>query len=146
MSTGLEISAEIDLRAIDERLARLSSPDLSRLLEDVGAEVESQTRRRIQSEKVDSTGREWPAWTEKYAATRHAGQSLLQSTNALLDSIEYRVQGDEVLIGSHLIYAATHQYGDPERNIIERPFLGLSDENEAAVTQIMTTFLDGIMA
>ena len=41
--------------------------------------------------------------------------------------------------GTNLIYAATHHYGDPGRNIPARPFLSVSDDARQA---IIRTLLD----
>lgn len=40
-------------------------------------------------------------------------------------------------------YAATHQFGDDERNIDARPYLGLSDDDEAEVVDILNEYLAG---
>jgi phage virion morphogenesis protein len=126
--------------------ARISALDNSRmdnaLLEAAGAEVETQTRRRIQSEKTAPDGTQWAAWSPRYAKTRHGGQSLLQSGDYLLDSINYQVLNKRVVVGSHRIYAATQQVGDDSRNIPARPFLGLSTENEEDLQAILLDTLE----
>ena len=81
------------------------------LLDELGAEVESQVRRRIHDEKHSPEGIPWPAWSPAYAKTRHGNQSLLQGDGGLLDSIQYVVSGGEVEIGSNLPYAAIHNEG-----------------------------------
>lgn len=81
------------------------------LLESIGAVVESQTRRRISDEKRAPDGSAWVPWSADYAKTRHGNQSLLQGDGALLDSIEYQVQRNNVRVGSALAYAGVHQDG-----------------------------------
>jgi phage virion morphogenesis protein len=132
----------LNLEAVDTRIGRLAFLDLRQLLEGIGAEVESQTRRRIVDEKTDPDGNEWAPWSPKYSETRHQGQSLLENQGHLLDSLMHEVQGTDVLVGSNLAYAATHQYGDPERSIPARPYLGLSAENEADIVRMTVDFLD----
>lgn len=99
------------------------------LMEALTIEGESQTRRRISEEKYSPDGEQWPGWLESYAKTRHGGHSLLENEGDLLDSITAFVDGMEGGWGSNMVYAATHQFGDEERNIAAREYLGVSDEN-----------------
>ncbi len=133
-----------DLRAIDrleERINAIAGFDRRKLLDVIGATVESQTRRRIQEDKTDPEGIAWPAWSERYKKTRHANQSLLEGEGDLLASISYQLSEDEVEIGSNLIYAATHQMGDDERNIQARAYLGLSADDESEVEGVVDDFI-----
>ena len=124
------------------RLERLAQLDTTPLLEAIGAEVESQTRRRISVDKESPAGMPWPEWSADYAATRHKGQSLLEGEGHLLGSITHQVEGDSVLIGSPLIYAATHQFGDVERGIEPRPFLGLEGDDLDDVVGLVEDYLE----
>ncbi|TWC35058.1 phage virion morphogenesis protein [Pseudomonas sp. SJZ079] len=141
--TGAAIRADLatDPR-IARRLERLVQLDVEPLLEGIGAEVESQTRRRIQVDKHGPAGEAWPEWSADYAETRHSGQSLLQGTGHLQDSITYQVEGDSVLVGSPLVYAATHQFGDPDRGIEARPYLGLEGEDHEDVVGMIEDYLE----
>lgn len=125
------------------RLERLAQLDVEPLLEGIGAEVESQTRRRIQVDKHGPAGEPWPEWSAAYAETRHSGQSLLQGAGHLLDSIGYQVMDDSsVLVGSPLVYAASHQFGDPDRGIEARPYLGLEGEDLEGVVAMIEDYLE----
>lgn len=128
----------------------LSYQIVNELLEGVGAIVESQTRRRISVEKTDPKGVKWEEWSEAYAGSKHGrdanhkphptslrrsqGHSLLVLEGDLLDSIQYLITGDEVQVGSNLIYA--------NRQNAQRTFLGLSKDNEKEVVAIVDDFLD----
>ncbi len=140
-------SFQIELAGIDKVDAvfkSLGNPDLRPLLDALGAEGESQTRRRIEEEKTAPDGAPWAPWSERYAKTRNSGQSLLQSEGDLLDSISYQViGGDEVEWGSNLVYAAIHQFGSDD--MPERPYLGLSAENEADMDAIMTDWAEDLL-
>lgn len=141
--TGAAIRADLaaDPR-IARRLERLVQLDVEPLLEGIGAEVESQTRRRIQVDKHGPAGEAWPEWSAGYAETRHSGQGLLQGAGHLLDSITYQVDGDSVLVGSPLVYAATHQFGDEARGIEARPYLGLEGEDYEDVVGMIEDYLE----
>lgn len=143
--TGVALRANL---AADPRVARyldrLAQFDVEPLLEGLGAEVESQTRRRIQSDKASPSGEPWAAWSPQYAETRHAGQSLLQSLGPLLNSISYQVQGSSVLVGSPMVYAATHNFGDPERGIPQREFLGVEGQDFEDLIGICEDYLEAL--
>jgi phage virion morphogenesis protein len=155
VSAGLQIQVQ-GLSELDRRLTQLAYMDFKELLESVGALVESQMKRRLQSEKNSPDGEPWADWSPDYAGRMHghpphkhpnqlrkAGRhSLLVLEGDLLDSIMYEVTKDEVVIGSPLIYARTHQEG--RGAIPARPYLGLSHENRDEVLDVVTTFLDEV--
>ena len=100
----------------------------SGLLTQMGAAVESQTKRRIQTTKAAPNGRPWAKWSPGYAATRHGNHSLLINRGHLQNSIAQQLAGDTVRIGSHLDYAAKHQFGERGR-LPARPYLDMELED-----------------
>ena len=56
----------------------------------------------------------------------HVPVRILQRSGALVRSILADWSPVQAVAGTNLVYAATHQFGDPERNIPARPFLGAS--------------------
>lgn len=124
------------------RLDRLAQLDTGPLLDAIGAEVETQTRRRISVDKASPAGVPWPDWSAEYAQTRHSGQALLQSNGHLLSSITHNIDGNAVLVGSPLVYAASHQFGDPDRGIPQREFLGLEGQDHDAVVTLIENYLE----
>jgi phage virion morphogenesis protein len=135
-----------DWQRLARRVASMcGTGDRHQLLEEIGAEVESQTRRRISEEKTSPDGEKWPAWSDAYAATRHEGQSLLEAEGYLLDSLQFAVSGDQVEVGSNLVYAAIQEFGGAEvgkPGLPARSYLGLSDENAADVEAIADRWID----
>lgn len=143
--TGAAINVNLlEDRRLARRLDRLAELDTLALLEGIGAEVVSQTQRRIAVDKASPANEPWPEWSADYAETRHSGQSLLQSDNHLVTSLTFQVMGDSVLVGSPLIYAATHQYGDEDRGIPQREFLGLEGADLDDVIGMIEDYLDDI--
>ncbi len=128
---------------LQKRVAAIGAIDREWLLEFIGATVQSQTRRRITDVKEAPDGSAWPKWSKRYAETLHSGKSFLEGEGFLLGSLtyEYSPTGHSVEVGSNMIYAATHQYGDAERNIPARPYLGLSSEDESDLEQVIDNFL-----
>lgn len=152
MSVAIAIDVTGDA-AVQAKLRRLSNVRIDELLEVVGSEAENQTRRRIQSEKTAPDGTPWKPWSERYKRSRRRGKSLLSSTGDLLDSISSLVTAESVLVGANLKYAAVHQHGggaldptNPAHGIPARPYLGLSDENEADIRQVIEDYLTELAA
>ena len=143
---GTHIQVDLKgLKRLQARIEKLGKPDRAKLLRGMGAEVESQTRRRLSEEKTDADGAPWKDWTPGYAKSRHSGHSLLEGEGDLIDSINSQVHGDTVEIGSNLVYAAIHQFGGAEAGmpfIPARPYLGLSSENMTDVLGVVEDFLD----
>lgn len=133
----------VDVRGLEvliHELGRFTRLQMDDLGEQLGAEMESQVRRRIQVEKRAPDGSPWAPWSEGYRRTRHGGHSLMRAKGGLLDTIQHVVSGNAVSVGSNLVYAATHQVG--RGGIPARPFLGLSAENENDLEQVAADWLD----
>ncbi|NVK42113.1 MAG: phage virion morphogenesis protein [Oceanospirillaceae bacterium] len=141
-------SLTFDVQGLPQLKARIdklaSRSNFNELLEGVGAEIESQTHRRLQEEKKSPDGESWQAWSDGYAQSRHSGHSLLMNEGELDDSIQFLVVGDEVHVGTNLIYAAIHQFGgeDVGKDIAARPYLGLSDENVKDIEALINDWAD----
>ena len=59
----------------------------------------------------------------------------LQRSGALVRSILADWSPTESVAGTNLIYAATHQFGDPDRDIPARPYLGASGEDNRFIVE-----------
>lgn len=98
--------------------------------------------------KAAPDGSPWQEWSEDYAKTLESHQSLLVANSKegaqLWDSLTHQVIGDEaVLVGTNVIYAATHQFGDESRGIPARPFLGI---DEIDLAQIIDGYFEELLA
>jgi phage gpG-like protein len=102
-AVGLD-EALFAINALPERVQRGEG------LEILGALVESQTEARFNT-AIDPYGDPWAPWSPTYAKSRRKGQSILVASGALRDSIAWVREGDEVSIGSNLVYAAVQQFG-----------------------------------
>jgi len=140
--SGVGLAHDFDgVEALRIRVRDIGQFDRHDLLDIIGATVESQTRRRIEDDKSSPVGVPWAAWSEAYADTRHSGHSLLEGEGHLLASMTHTVGLISVEVGSNQVYAATHQFGDPGRNIPARPSLGLSSADAAELETDILAFL-----
>jgi phage virion morphogenesis protein len=147
MGAGLEIDTK-QLDGLQESVSKLARQDFDRIADAIGAEVESQVRRRIDTEKRAPDGAAWEPWSRNYAKTRGPQHSLLVGEGHLRDSITRDIRGRgsnasqivrEIEVGSNLVYAATHQHG--RGPIPARPFLGLSSNDEEDVLAVVDDFV-----
>ncbi len=135
MSLTLALNVQ-GLDRANRQLQALASADYDDLLAGLAAEVESQTRRRIQQEKTAPDGTPWAPLNPDYKARKRerSGGGILELEGDLRDSLESRVAGGEAVIamGINLPYAAIHQLGGEAVGmpwIDARPYMGVSDDN-----------------
>ena len=109
------------------------------LTDAAGAILESSTRDRFEIKSAPD-GAAWVPWSEAYDDTREDHHSLLVEEGDLRDSIASYSTGVEVHVGSNLIYAAHHHFGGDEigSGIPARPYLGISDEDEIDLADLVT--------
>jgi phage virion morphogenesis protein len=135
--------ARIDARGLNAVMRKISrtmdDAPSRRVMTLIGGDLVRSTKRRISSEKRAPDGTPWVAWSDDYEARKKPGTMLRQS-GALLRSIVGNVGDDTIEIGSDDIKAAVHQYGHTVtsgpfagKHIPARPYLGLSDADEASI-------------
>lgn len=87
---------------------------------------------------------------QKTARVRRTRQSKILQDTGLLKASVVSFAGQQAIreVGSYFVvwgtrvqYARTHQYGDPARNIPERPFIGFSRDARQRVLQILRSRL-----
>ena len=148
---------------VGEHFYKLQDPDtLEHVLDLVGALVVSQTQRRIRREQTSPDGTPWPDWSEGYAAHKHGAgghqkhpgklrssgeHTMLMLSGHLVGAITHVVHDNYVEIGpdTSIIYGNVHQYGFPERNIPQRQFLGLSEDNKDDVQKVVEAYLEKLI-
>ena len=154
---GAAIRVEFDAAEVRRALGRLlaAGSDLALLMRDIGEALLDATRERFRDEKAPD-GTPWAPLSEttKKRKTRNADRILAEG-GFLGGTLAYRVGSGEVEVGSPSIYAGTHQFGAakgafgstskgapaPWGDIPARPFLGLSDADEADIRNIVLRHL-----
>lgn len=97
---------------------------------------------RLEDDVLAPDGSPWDEWSTEYAKTRKPQHKLLWSTGALAESLKFQQRGQRYMIGSELEYALVHQEGSNDGTIKPRPYVGVSDELEAALQDIYETDFD----
>jgi len=153
----------IELTGADAAIAKLGQAEAALenplgMYERIGDAMVESTRQRF-DEGVEPDGSPWPI---SLRAQFEGGKTLIDSA-ALQRSITHIASSDQVEVGTNMEYAATHQFGatitpksaDALRfnipgigfitsqsvTIPARPFIGLSDEDEAEIEHIADDFL-----
>ena len=83
-------------------------------------------------------------WAEVKPATlknKKRKDRILREEGTLADLLTYQINGQQLLFGTNTEYGATHQFGRESANIVARPWLGLSDEQEVSVLDIITRYI-----
>lgn len=141
-----------DLQRVTKRLEPLFDFDGTELMTAIAALGESQTRRRIEEEKTAPDGTPWKP--------NHAGTPILVATGQhLLSSLIWTSSTTDAEWGATWEYAHVHQDGmtivpknaeklvfqmggrtvfAKEVTIPARPFVGLSDDNEQEIVELVT--------
>ena len=82
--------------------------------------------------------------TRAKAVKALAQKKILQRTGRLAHEIGREITPMAAMLTSVQPYAATHQFGDPRRNIPARPFFGFSEAIKAGIIDAATDHLSGI--
>lgn len=150
----------VDVVGIDEATRRLGAlaaagRDLTPLMRSIGEYLVRVTRDRFADERAPD-GTPWQPLSETTRRRKRRNKDrILTESGALGMQIVYRAGPTEVLVGSPLVYAATHQFGAkkgafgrtsrgspiPWGDIPARPFLGLSDADRDEIAVRVADYL-----
>jgi phage virion morphogenesis protein len=158
---GASVSYHLDDDAVRAAIAGLlaASDDLSGPMVEIGEALVSSTNRRFEEGQAPD-GSPWPP---SIRAQLTGGTTLVES-GRLRDSITYEADASSVRVGTNVLYAAIHQFGgtirargggrltfrlpadlgfvSPESvQIPARPFLGISEEDEAEILGVLEDWL-----
>lgn len=92
--------------------------------------------------QVDPEGRRWTPLSPRYQRRKKKHKDRILVLDELLrDLLHYQAGADRLDFGTSSLYGATHQFGDPTRNIPARPFLGISGDDEREIQEILAEHL-----
>lgn len=149
----LDLETGSALDGIAKLLGRVEQP--RPLLMEIGEDLSESTKERFR-DGVAPDGTPWapnsPVTVSIYQnmfASASGKRPLVGETRRLSNEISWQLEGDRaVLIGSPLPYAAMQQFGGTKGDwphlwgdIPARPFLGVSDQDERTILDLMSTYL-----
>jgi phage virion morphogenesis protein len=142
-----------DWSRLEDNLHRLMGLNFTALHKEIGEYLVSSTKERFKTQ----TAPDGTPWPESIRARTEGGVTL-RDTSTLYGSINYHARPDRVEVGTNNKTAAVHQYGAtirPKRarylqfkigrrwarkakvEIPARPFLGISDDDQEAINEII---------
>ncbi len=162
---GVQFTVGLEDRVVSRALAQLAaaSVDMTGPMESIGSALVDGARARIGTTNVTPEG---AAWQPSQRALATGGKTLLASA-ALLDGINAWASPHQVVVGTNTPYAAVHQFGaatgslgvwvgndkhgrektvlSPWGDIAARPYLGISDEEETTIVELIHDYYGEII-
>jgi len=154
---------EVDHKAFNAALSRLAqaTENAEPILRGIGEYLRNSTADRFKSQ-TDPDGNPWTPLSPDYQADKDNNPDKILTLNGYLRKIVFQVEGDAVLVGSNMEYAAIHQFGGTIRpktaralkfgdrmvasvTIPARPYLGISDADAAEVEALVSDYLQGAL-
>tara|TARA_B110000211_G_scaffold218716_1_gene263806 strand:- start:834 stop:1280 length:447 start_codon:yes stop_codon:yes gene_type:complete len=134
--------------AITKELNRMLSRglDLDPAFYEMGEHLLESTQDRI-SQEVSPDGTPWEPLSINTILQKdltNQSDKILRGYGTLADMLSYQISGNQLMFGSNMEYAATHQFGRDNANIPARPFLGVSGEDETEIIDILRSHLSGV--
>jgi len=125
-----------EVKARLKRLAKLAG-DISPALAEIGEHLTRSHRQRF-ADGVDPEGNAWELLAESTLARKKKNaDKILIEHGGLMDSLHYNADAHSLEFGTNLIYGATHQFGSEDGDIPARPFLGISEDDQREIVQII---------
>lgn len=142
------VSINVTDKALQQKLKEVASKvsDPSEFLEEAGQIVQLGTDQRWEKE-IDPDGNRWAEnseYTRRLKREQGRIDKILQSSGRARASINYRIEGDTVIIGTNVEYMVKHQLGIEGQK--KREFLGISDEDKVEIAIAADEYLKRIIA
>lgn len=154
-----DVGAQLEIGPDDTRVfgvmsaafRELAKGRLRGLMQRIGAQLHSSSMGYFKA-GVGPDGERWAPLKrtprpKRKDGTGGGGSKPLIDRGHLRKSITYDATDTGVRLGSNLVYAATHQFGDTRtdargraRNIPARPYLGISDEDRAEIQDMAAEY------
>jgi phage virion morphogenesis protein len=146
------VKIEVEDRAFQAALTRLAAgmDDMTDPMNDIGEFFVVTTKRRF-GQGVSPGGSPWAANSPVTLARKTDTRPLFGTSGQLNQQIFHEAGPNQVEVGSNRVQAAMMQFGGTKAafphlwgNIPARPFIGLSEEDETGLLEIVTEWLDGL--
>ncbi len=142
---GAKFEVEVDdgdVKAAFDRLLEAGG-DLEPAFRDIGELLLISHRERFRAQESPE-GTPWEPLSPKYRARKRRNRDkILVFEGWLSGQLTYAAGPDRLVFGTNKIYGATHQFGDPARNIPVRPFLGVSENDRGEIFDILQDHIEG---
>jgi len=136
----------VDVRGqkkISQALNRLlkQGSDLEPAFRDIGEYLLESTQQRFVDQQAPD-GEPWEPLSPKTLAKKKRQDRILTETGTLADTLNYQIGANQLMLGSNMEYAATHQFGREADGIPARPFLGIAPFEQVEILDILRDHLN----
>lgn len=135
---GAHLKVDVDTREIFKAFSALlaSTADPTPAYRDIGEMLLRSHEDRF-TRQVDPQGRPWQPLSEEYKKKKPRNKGKILTLYGHLRRLVYQASSSGLEFGTPWLYGATHQFGDPLRGIPARPFLGMTEKDQADSLQIL---------
>lgn len=148
---GVRYSVRLNDSEIQEALNQLikRGTDLTPAMANIGEELLISHDQRFRDQKSPD-GIPWAPLSETTKSLKTKNVDTILVLNGLLSgTLNYQASSDNLLFGSPLEYAATHQFGRvtspnsmiPNKAIPARPFLGVDENDRGMILETLSDYL-----
>ncbi|ENM3902736.1 phage virion morphogenesis protein [Vibrio cholerae] len=148
---GVRYSVRINDAEIQDALSQLIKRglDLTPAMANIGEELLISHDQRFRDQKSPD-GAPWAPLSEATKSLKAKNVDTILVLNGVLSgTLNYQASSDNLLFGSPLEYAATHQFGRtttansmiPNKEIPARPFLGVDDGDREMILETLSDYL-----
>lgn len=144
---AISIDYEFNDRKILDALQGLADAgeDMGAVFTDIGEGLLNSHRDRFERQESPD-GEPWAPLSPKYRARKKKNaDKILVLEGFMRDTLAYNADGSGLELGTNRIQGATMQFGDEDRNIEARPFLGVSADDEAMILDILSDHFEQAM-
>ncbi|EPR4994858.1 phage virion morphogenesis protein [Vibrio navarrensis] len=148
---GVRYSVRVNDAEVQEALNQLikRGADLTPAMANIGEELLISHDQRFRDQKSPD-GVPWAPLSETTKALKTKNvDTILVLNHVLSGTLNYQASSDNLLFGSPLEYAATHQFGRttspnsmiPNKEIPARPFLGVDESDRDMILDTLSDYL-----
>ncbi len=145
------ITVEFNDREVLDALQSLHQRmnDLTPVLQDIGEYLTTSTKDRFAA-GIGPDGNAWDQNSDVTLERKRGTKPLIGETHRLSNELSYFIGNNELTFGSPLEYAAVQQFGadqgdfghgSPWGDIPARPFIGISDDDQVEILDIINSYL-----
>lgn len=150
---GVRYSVRVNDAEVQEALNQLikRGTDLTPAMANIGEELLISHDQRFRDQKSPD-GIPWAPLSEATKSLKSKNvDTILVLNHVLSGTLNYQASSDNLLFGSPLEYAATHQFGRstspnsmiPNKEIPARPFLGVDESDRDMILDTLSDYLMG---
>lgn len=143
--THIDISArgQVKVAKALNKLLR-QGQNLTPVLGDIAEYLLESTQQRFVDQQAPN-GKSWQPLSPDSLLTKKRADRILTESGTLADTLNYQLAATSFSLGSPLEYAATHQLGRDEANIVARPYLGLAPFERVEIMGMLNQHLSDVL-